>query len=356
MISLTHFLILTLAASQQASDLVDRGNASYDEGRFQEAAKLYLEAEALEKGASEVAFNLGNVYHKQLSQSDAAFKQSLSFYEKALGTESSALKSRTLFNLGTTYVFSKQGNAVLDQAIASYKEALRISPTDADTKHNLELLLRKKKAVDVERRRSDDLAKKRSAPGGGNGVGGKGAQQEARPGRGTGQEQDDGSGDVPVNPEIHTGGATGAGDHGNPGGGDHGQDPANPGGGGQGDGTPGGNPGAGGGGPGNDPTAAPNPGGQGVEGPQGKTAGDHSLDDKNPTDKKLPSITATRTGAAPVLSGGRSASNQGGSGLKPESQSVLDKAASMESQHVDGYVKEVKGEPLPSPTKIIKDW
>ena len=109
----------------------EQGNRYYQKGQLSKARSQY---EAALKGAPrtrEIAFNLGNAYYKE-----GLFKESMDSYKKAAESKNSPiLESHAFYNIGNALYREED----LEKAGEFYKQALRIDPSDADAKVNLEL-------------------------------------------------------------------------------------------------------------------------------------------------------------------------------------------------------------------------
>jgi Ca-activated chloride channel homolog len=122
-----------------------KGNRLYREGRYEEAATAYQEA--LQRGEESPAlfYNLGTTLLRLGRHAEAE-----EFLLRATGALDPELRQRALYNLGNRFL--EEGRAgqgpqalgLLDAAVESYKQALRLKPADADAKFNLELALRER--------------------------------------------------------------------------------------------------------------------------------------------------------------------------------------------------------------------
>jgi len=126
-------LLLALSLSACVSKVVkqtDVGNAHFAREEYDEALTAYRQAQVVEPDLAEPYYNAANAYNRQ-GQVDGALAQT----EQALKTAQGTLAAQAWYNLGNAYFDAQQW----DQAIEAYKSALRLSPTDRDAKHNLEL-------------------------------------------------------------------------------------------------------------------------------------------------------------------------------------------------------------------------
>jgi len=111
-----------------------KGNQLFDEGKYEEAEKAYLNAEVESPGRPEVLYNLGNALIKQQK-----FDQALQSLRKSSEEGDKGLQEYSWYNSGNAYFESGQ----YEEAVKAYTKALRIDSTDVDAKHNLELALKK---------------------------------------------------------------------------------------------------------------------------------------------------------------------------------------------------------------------
>ncbi len=112
------------------------GNKLYQQGKYQDAEKAYIDAQQEMPGRPELLYNLGNALVKQKKYEPAV--QSL---RQAVAKADRGLQASSWYNLGNALYES--GN--LRDATQSYIQALRINPADREAKHNLELALRQMK-------------------------------------------------------------------------------------------------------------------------------------------------------------------------------------------------------------------
>lgn len=128
---LSLFLIGWIGSWSQA---INRGNAHYEAGAYGAALEAYQSAATDRPEDTISQYNLGTVLYqkKQFEQAADAFRRSLDAVD-------SSYRAQGYYNLGNAQI---QLNDI-EGAIRSYKSALRLSPTDLDAKHNLELALEK---------------------------------------------------------------------------------------------------------------------------------------------------------------------------------------------------------------------
>jgi Ca-activated chloride channel family protein len=125
-------LILT-ACSQSAEQLNETGNQAFAQQDYQSALTAYQNAQTKSPDLAEPYYNAANTYYRQEDYGQA--QQQL---QAGLPKAQDELAQQSYYNLGNTLFNAKQFNA----AVEAYKEALRLNPADAATKHNLELALK----------------------------------------------------------------------------------------------------------------------------------------------------------------------------------------------------------------------
>lgn len=124
-------LIFIPAAAMAQKERADirSGNKLFVAGKYPEAEVEYKRALEKNINSYEANFNLGGALYKQGRNEDAA-----TAYQKIIedGTNPEA-QSKSFYNLGNSLVKQRK----LDEAIESYKNSLRIDPTDIQAKFNL---------------------------------------------------------------------------------------------------------------------------------------------------------------------------------------------------------------------------
>ena len=108
------------------------GNRLFEQGKFQEAEKAYLDAQAQSPGRPELLYNLGNSLIKQKK-----YDQALQSLRQATSKAAKPLEASSWYNIGDA-LFEM---ADFKNAAQAFIQALKINPSDRDAKHNLELAL-----------------------------------------------------------------------------------------------------------------------------------------------------------------------------------------------------------------------
>ena len=126
-------VVVPLVAEAQAGrPQVQEGNRLYEEGRFEEAHQKYLEALAASPESPVIRFNDGNALYQGTD-----YQRAMEAYQGAIETGDPALASAAWYNLGNALYRAQE----LEQSLEAYKQALRMNPSDPDSKHNLERVL-----------------------------------------------------------------------------------------------------------------------------------------------------------------------------------------------------------------------
>lgn len=127
-LTLLSTLAVTASGQGERSD-VRRGNELFQQGLYTQAETAYKQAQQKNATSYESAFNLGGALYKQNRWEEAAAGFSKLIEDKSDRTR----QSEALYNLGNTYVKMRK----LPEAIESYKNALKLNPSDVQAKFNL---------------------------------------------------------------------------------------------------------------------------------------------------------------------------------------------------------------------------
>lgn len=177
---------LSLVALLLIGNDLETGNRLYRDGRFAEAAEAYRAAIEEEGASPELYYNLGTTLLRlgDLPAAEEAFDAALSAVEPDL-------RQRTLYNLGSRYLAGGRAaddprvrGTLLDQAVAAYQQALRLSPEDQQAKWNYELALREREENEQEQQDQEE-----ENQGGGGGE----AEQQNQGGGGGGDDRSNAS-------------------------------------------------------------------------------------------------------------------------------------------------------------------
>jgi Ca-activated chloride channel family protein len=153
--------------------LTAQGRKQYAEGNDPKAVEAFQKAAATRPGDARARFNLGDALYKS-----GKFDEAKAIYEPLAADARSPLAAPARHNLGNT-LYQKQD---YPGAIRAYRDALRLSPQDLDTRRNLELALRalqqQQQQQQDQKRDQKDQKKDQQQQGGGQ------KQDQRNPGQG----------------------------------------------------------------------------------------------------------------------------------------------------------------------------
>ena len=155
--ALALFVLAAIPAPVLAADVATRnneGNRLYEQKKYDEALRKYTDAQALKPEAPELHYNIGNVLFRK-GEVDKAIEE----YMRAQSAADVRLKEAATYNRGNALL--QAGKA--QDAVNAYVQALRLDPTDAEAKRNLELalrLLQQQKQQQQQQKQPDDQQRK----------------------------------------------------------------------------------------------------------------------------------------------------------------------------------------------------
>jgi tetratricopeptide (TPR) repeat protein len=135
LISILFGLVLLSCSPLSSGTQVLLGNYAFQRGEYQSAALNYMEVLDNPEFRAFAAYNLGNVY-QALGEPESAKQQWETIDLEEAPTE---LRFRLNFNLGV--LLFQQGQYL--GAYRAFRQAIKVKPSDLDTKKNLELSLLK---------------------------------------------------------------------------------------------------------------------------------------------------------------------------------------------------------------------
>ena len=125
------------AQNKKSRTLIRNGNSSYQNNNFDKAELNYRKALVLNPKNKSANFNLGNTLYSQQK-----FQESQEYYEKSIDkNDDKFLRARAYHNMGNACFKSNQ----LEQAILAYENALKLNPSDMETKYNLAMAKKQQK-------------------------------------------------------------------------------------------------------------------------------------------------------------------------------------------------------------------
>ncbi|MCL2011531.1 MAG: tetratricopeptide repeat protein [Cystobacterineae bacterium] len=111
---------------------VKQGIEAYQTERFEDAHSAFEEAKTQMPSNAQLEFNQGTTYYKQ-----GQYDNALNALNRARELDNGKLRGDIFYNMGNTY--AAMGN--IADAIASYRQALRLNPQDTMARQNMEFLL-----------------------------------------------------------------------------------------------------------------------------------------------------------------------------------------------------------------------
>lgn len=151
------FTSLAYLFSQNVADMVENANKFVNEGKLNDALKLYEEVIEIDGSNSVVWYNLGNAYFKAEN-----FAKARECYFNALNFREVNDLSEVNYNIGNTYLRESKP----DTAIQYYKKSLELNDKDDEAKYNMELAraIIKEKAKKEKKQQGKDQKKKKQKP------------------------------------------------------------------------------------------------------------------------------------------------------------------------------------------------
>jgi Ca-activated chloride channel homolog len=160
-----------------SEQLTREGIAALEEKQTAAAARLFARAAEI-VGSSRALFNLGTalIENGETEPGEAALAKA--------SEEGGAVAADAFFNRGNLALGAEQ----LDEAIEMYSESLRLEPSRADAKRNLEIALRKKEEQQNQQQEQQDQDQQEDE-----------GEQQPQPEPESGQEPPDGDDSTPPN-------------------------------------------------------------------------------------------------------------------------------------------------------------
>ena len=122
-------------------DTVKKGNRLYQDGKFDEALKTYVDGQIEHADDLALKYNIAASHYKTKNYDEAV----KGYLDIAASAKDAGLQEKSLYNCGNALY--QQGK--LEESIEYYKKALGLNPDDQDAKHNLEFVqeeLKKRKS------------------------------------------------------------------------------------------------------------------------------------------------------------------------------------------------------------------
>lgn len=150
LITIAAFILSTGSLLAQAENSnVRKGNQLYKKGKVSEAEKEFAKAVQQNPANPTANFNLGNTRFRknEFAEAEKDFDNSLTN-----NPDNTALQQKALYNKGVS--LSKQKK--LQESIDAYKKALRLNPTDEDTRVNLQKALEELRKQQESQKKPED--------------------------------------------------------------------------------------------------------------------------------------------------------------------------------------------------------
>lgn len=150
------FVGMFLLAAAQVNYIL-RGNQHYHAGQFETAEINYRKALEADPENTIAMHNLANALYKQGKFEDAVKMNGV----LSKTTKDKAARSAAFYNQGVSH--SKM--AQLEESIVSYKNALKLDPSDQHARENLQkalLQLKKKQQQDQKKKQSSSMSQKQA--------------------------------------------------------------------------------------------------------------------------------------------------------------------------------------------------
>lgn len=172
-------LLLPATCAASAGGKNREGNRLFQEKKYEDAEKAYLEARAEDPDRPEILYNLGNALVRQKKYQNAV--QTLL---QAIAKGEKGLQASSWYNAGNA--FYEAGD--FGEAARAFTQSLRHNPADRDAKHNLELALKKLEEPQQNPPQGKDQKDKNQAPQKDASAGNR--ERESQPEKGTPKGQD----------------------------------------------------------------------------------------------------------------------------------------------------------------------
>lgn len=150
------YLLLALVLVASGNGDAKKGNEAYESGNYEEAEKLYRASLEADPENAEVLFNLGNALAKQ-GKTEEAIQTFMEFRSLAETAENKALAE---YNIGNVLAEGEKWKP----AAQHYKNSLKLNPSDADARHNLERALAEAKKQEEQEQQQNQQQDQQQDP------------------------------------------------------------------------------------------------------------------------------------------------------------------------------------------------
>ena len=123
------YFLFSISFAQKERDVARMGNKNYEKGLFSESEVAYKKALSKNAKFEQAQFNLSDALFKQ-----ERYDESISILNNLISnTEDAGIKSDSYYNLGNNFLQQQK----LEEAAKSYKNCLRLNPSDEEARYNL---------------------------------------------------------------------------------------------------------------------------------------------------------------------------------------------------------------------------
>lgn len=152
--------------AEDSANLVAKANSLYKQSKYDEAIKLYNEAQIKSPDSAEISYNMGVAQYKKRD-----FASALNSFEKATASKDKILESKANYNIGNVkYKLGKlkentelkETVSLLRQSLDYYKRAIELNPKDEDARINHELVEKELKTLLDKLKQEQDKKKEQS--------------------------------------------------------------------------------------------------------------------------------------------------------------------------------------------------
>jgi Ca-activated chloride channel family protein len=121
--------LLIWSVPVHAGNPLREGIDAYNQGAYDKALKLFIDAQLDHPDSPDILYNIGNAYYHT-----GDFESAAKSYKEALKAENKLLRQKAYYNLGNADFRKKR----YEDAVKNYEEALKLNPDDVQAGQNLE--------------------------------------------------------------------------------------------------------------------------------------------------------------------------------------------------------------------------
>lgn len=155
-ISILLLLLCFNIHAQPSNKLVMKGNEAYRNSDFIAAIDLYKKALKLDFKNNIARFNLANALQRQNET-----EQSKKLYTDIINTQNdNALKIKSFYNNGLVLIKEKK----MQEAALSFMQAIKLDPSDNDSRENLQFVLNEMKKQNPSKQKSNEKNNQKNLP------------------------------------------------------------------------------------------------------------------------------------------------------------------------------------------------